>query len=137
AGTLKKSAGTSVATIGVTNFTNSGTGSVLEVDSGSVTIANSFTNNGTITLKSTGVTGTTLNVGGNLTLTPTSVVQSEIAGTGSFGKINVTGVADLQGTLYFSKTAGYTPLVNDAFPVITYGSKTGNNFSTIAALFPG
>ena len=50
------------------------------------------------------------------------------AGTGSshYGKVTVTGAAQLGGTLDIVLTNGFAPNIGDSFQIMTFGSSTGS-----------
>jgi large repetitive protein len=97
-GIFAKSAGTGTSNIGVPlNNTASGT---VKAMSGTMSFTNGLTQSGTL-------------------LFP-------IAAAASFGKISVTGAFALAGTLTATTTGGYTPTNGSAFPILTFGSRSGN-----------
>ena len=53
-----------------------------------------------------------------------------ISGAASFGKINLSGAAALNGTLSANLNGGYIPNSTNSFAVLSYGSKTGVFTST-------
>jgi hypothetical protein len=97
-GILAKSAGSNTSTIGVP-VTNTASGTIKAM-LGTMSFTNGLTQSGTL-------------------LFP-------IAAAASFGKISVTGAFALAGTLTASTTGGYTPTNGTAFPILTFGSRSGN-----------
>src|ERR1019366_8188279 len=96
-GTLEKTGGTGTSTMDW-NFNNSG-GTVLPLD-GTVGFDNGL----------------------NLT---NGLLSFAISGPSSFGKISVSGPANLSGTLSANLNSGYSPPVTTSFQLITYGSESG------------
>ncbi|MDP3192060.1 filamentous hemagglutinin N-terminal domain-containing protein [Rhodoferax sp.] len=74
----------------------------------------------------------TLNITGNLTLSPTSTTLIELWGTtaGLFDVINVSGIASLAGALNATTGNGYVPSVGHSLRFMTFASKTGSFGST-------
>jgi hypothetical protein len=74
----------------------------------------------------------TLNITGNLTLSPTSTTLIELWGTtvGLFDVINVSGTASLAGALNATTGNGYVPGVGHALRFMTFASSTGSFGST-------
>ena len=70
-----------------------------------------------------------LNISGNLNLTSASTtaieIASDVAGTG-YDQINVSGTANLNGTLSVSALNGYVPPAGSAYRIMTYSAKTGD-----------
>jgi hypothetical protein len=77
----------------------------------------------------------TLNVNGNYTQTATGVLNLEFAGPGAgqFDVLNVSGNANLAGTLDLTALAGFTPVGGESFDVLNYGSRTGT-FTSVNGL---
>ncbi|MCP4040702.1 MAG: hypothetical protein GY731_01945, partial [Gammaproteobacteria bacterium] len=94
-----------------------------------------FTNHGII---APGSSAGTLNILGNLTLSATSILDIELAGTTTAGEdydlLVVSGTANLGGTLRLTEIDGFASSVNDTFEVMTYAGRTGA-FSTIDQSF--
>ena len=113
-----------------------GVNDTLEIeDAATLTISGNVVNNGTLSLDA----GGTLNVGGNLTQSAAATVNEQVGSTpanGFLGKIAVTGAATLAGTFNLSIVDGYTPSLNQSYPVITYASHSGN-FSTYTGMNVG
>jgi hypothetical protein len=82
-----------------------------------------LTNAGTIT---TGV-GSTLRVYGNYQQSSTGTWTTQLSGTSpdQFGRLAVNNQANLAGTLNVIPTAGFSPLVGNAFDVLSFGSRSG------------
>ncbi|MCH8084208.1 MAG: hypothetical protein IH885_08225 [Myxococcales bacterium] len=78
--------------------------------------------------------GSLVKVFGFLTQASTGVISAEISGTSTaqFGRITVTGAANLAGTLNIN-LAGFEPSLNDSFQVMTYASRNGE-FATVNGL---
>jgi hypothetical protein len=101
AGMLKKTGGTGTSTLTVV-LVNSGT---LDAQSGTISLTGGYS-----------LTNGTLNFG--------------ISSLASFGKINLSGVAALTGTLSANLNGGYIPNSTNSFAVLSYGSETGTFTST-------
>ena len=85
----------------------------------------SFTNEGAV---SPGLSSGILNLAGDYTQSPSGTVRVEIggptAGTG-FDQLNITGNANLDGTLSVGLIGGFIPISGDSFRVLTFGSGAG------------
>jgi uncharacterized repeat protein (TIGR01451 family) len=97
-GIFAKSGGTGTSTVGVP-VNNNASGTVKAM-SGTMSFTNGLTQSGTL--------------------------YFPIAAAASFGKISVTGAFALAGTLTATTTGGYTPTNGTAFPIVTFGSRSGN-----------
>jgi predicted metal-binding protein/uncharacterized membrane protein len=96
AGTLRRSQGTSTATISIT-FTNTAT---VDAQVGALSFNENF-----------------VTAGGTLAFGVSSL--------GSFGQINVSGNVALNGTVSAEWLNGFTPAVGNTFAVLHYGSESG------------
>ena len=109
-------------------------GSLEILDGGSFTTAGDLDNAGTIDLAPG-----TLNVAGNYTQEATGAYDVGVGGLAAgsqFGQLNVTGQASLHGALSVSLLDSYAPPQGDSYPVLTFGSLTGN-FSAEFGLYLG
>ncbi|HNU10631.1 MAG TPA: PEP-CTERM sorting domain-containing protein [Rubrivivax sp.] len=97
-GTLIKSSGNGVSNINVI-FSNPASG-VVVLDSGTVALAESFANEGTL--------------------------DFGLSDLGSFGKLALAGATTLGGQVDVHFLGGYLPSVGDSFRLITYGSYSGS-----------
>lgn len=64
----------------------------------------------------------------NLTMTGSSVLLADLAGSGAdsgFGEIEVVGNATLNSSMNITLASGFTPQAGDSFPVVAAGSITG------------
>jgi uncharacterized repeat protein (TIGR01451 family) len=144
-GTIQVNAGTANTSSIAGNFTNQGTlninGATLVVTGNSFvnqsggTInaygtlnvsASAFTNNGTLI---DGNGAHLLNITGNYTQGAQGALNLEIGGTTAgtlFDQVAVTGQASLNGTLNLTLINGFSPVLNNAFKVLTYASATGS-----------
>lgn len=52
-------------------------------------------------------------------------IQAAISGTGSFGQLSISGIANLDGTFVANFTNSYIPNLGVSFQLITYASQTG------------
>ena len=79
-----------------------------------------------------GLSPGTLTIHGNYTQTASGVLQMEIGGIAAnqFDRLIVTGAANLGGTLDVALVNGFTPPVGTNFPILQYGSRTGNFTAT-------
>jgi filamentous hemagglutinin family protein len=70
----------------------------------------------------------TLNITGNLTLTPSSITAIELWGAtaGLYDVINVSGTVNLAGALNATTGNGYVPGVGDALRFMTFANSTGS-----------
>ncbi len=75
-----------------------------------------------------GLSPGTLAISGDLTLTDSSVLMIEIAGTGAgqYDAIAVGGALHLDGTLRILRSGSYVPVVGDALNILTFASHTGS-----------
>ena len=100
-------------------------GGILQVvDGGSFTTAGDLDNAGTI-----GLAAGTLNVAGNYTQEVRGNYDVGVGGLGpgtQFGQLNVTELATLNGVLSASLIDGYAPPPGGSYPVLTFGSVSGN-----------
>lgn len=92
---------------------------------GNGAIDGSVINDGTI------IPGTSpgiLSISGDLTLTDSSVLMIEIAGTGAgqYDAIAVGGALHLDGTLRILRSGSYVPVVGDALNILSFASHTGS-----------
>lgn len=86
-------------------------------------------NNGTI---AAGLSPGKLTIDGNLTLNSTSTIDIELGGTtqgANYDWIDVTGTANLNGTLNVSLYDGFNPAVLDTFQIITCGVARNGTFA--------
>ncbi|QQE12265.1 autotransporter-associated beta strand repeat-containing protein [Planctomycetota bacterium] len=103
---------------------------------GVMSLAGNYNNAGTI---SPGNSIGTVTVGGNLTLTDTSIYDMEIESTAGAGVgndlIDVGGTADVDGTLNIISISGYTPNGGDTFTILEADGGVSGEFSTILENF--
>ncbi|MFQ5704315.1 MAG: beta strand repeat-containing protein [Gemmatimonadales bacterium] len=154
-GTFQKSGGTFVTSIDIP-FTNA-SGGTLDVQTGSVRPL-TFTQSAGSVLQGTGtfdLSGATvtawegtirpggagatgiLTIQGNLPAGTSPTIEIDVGGTtpgsgvGTHDQLVITGVANFSGILDASNTVGgFSPVNNDAFTVLTYGSMAGT-FSNV------
>ncbi len=129
-GTFTKTSATGTGTTAISSVLNNLAGGVVDVVSGTLA-ANNVTNGGTISL----APATTLNVftsnfsGGNFTQTAAGTLAIQVGGapaTGLFGQVTVAGSASLNGTLNVTLVNGFAPTTGQVFPILTYGTNTGD-----------
>ncbi len=97
------------------------------------TRAGNLTNSGQITVGP----GSVLTVTGTFT-DNANTLNIEVAGrprTGQFGRVNVGGVATLNGALNINRVGGFGPTPNDMYQLMTFVSHVGR-FSQINGLLP-
>ncbi len=75
-----------------------------------------------------------LNITGDYSQTAAGTLNLELGSATSFDKFNITGAADLGGTLKLNLTSGFTPTIGTKFAVLTYGSATTKTFNTIQGI---
>ena len=120
------------------NVTVSGTGALINTFGGMTTNSGDFTlTNGAIgdtvgTLSNTGSltvgAGSTLTVNGNYTQSSSASLTIGVGGASSgneYGQLNITGAANLAGSVTASTASGFTPSAGENFPITTYASETG------------
>lgn len=98
--------------------------------SGVGTITGNLTHNGTFNV---GSSPGTMSVAGNLTLGAGSTLNIELGGTTqgiNYDLLQVTGSANLNGTMNVSLFGGFTGAAGNVFDVMTYASRTGD-FATV------
>jgi hypothetical protein len=94
---------------------------------GSGTINGNVTNSGVVSPGGDGVAGL-LTINGTYTQTATGTLALKLGGTGAtqYDRLHVSGAASLDGTLSVHLIAPFSPMLNDAFQVLTYASRTGD-----------
>jgi len=94
------------------------------------TVTGNVTHNGALNV---GSSPGTMTIAGNLALGAGSTLNVELGGTTqgvNYDLLQVTGTANLNGTMNVSLFGGFTGAAGNVFDVITYGSRTGN-FATV------
>jgi hypothetical protein len=94
-------------------------------------IAGNVNNNGGIL--SVGASPGTLTIAGNFIQGPGGVLNIELGGTTqgvNYDLLQVTGTANLNGTMNVTLFGGFVPAAGNLFDVITYASRTGD-FATV------
>ncbi len=102
--------------------TNAAAGSFTLQNGRSFTTGGAFTNLGHLTLGA----GSTLTVTGDFTQGAAATLEVLLGGTpdtGQFGRLVVTGRANLDGSLQITLANGYVPGTGDAFRILTYASR--------------
>jgi hypothetical protein len=104
--------------------TNAAAGSFTIQNGRNFTTAGNFTNNGILGVGA----GDTLTVSGNYTQSSTATLAVQLAGTGvsQFGRVTVTGLATLDGTLNVTLVGGFTPVIGNTFQIMSFGSESGD-----------
>jgi hypothetical protein len=127
-GTLNFAAGYT-QTSGITILSGGGlaSGSTIYINGGALT--GSGTINGPVfnaALLSPGSSPGTLTINGYYTQTASGELQMELAGLtpGEFDRLVVNGQATLAGTLKVTLLNGLTPALGDAFPILSFGSRS-------------
>jgi len=129
------SGGTFVAagTLLVTNTTGSGTGSgAVAVDSGATlggtgTIAGNVVNSGIV---APGMSAGTIHIGGTYAQAPGGTLAIELASNSNYDVLDVTGAANLSGTLIVSLISGFAPQQGSVFQIINASTLNATTFST-------
>jgi hypothetical protein len=67
----------------------------------------------------------TLQIDGGLALGPSSQLQIVLVGSGEYGQLNITGMAQLDGTLVLAFEEGYAPRAGDEFHFVNAESAAG------------
>ncbi len=65
-------------------------------------------------------------IDGDYTQTAAGVLDVEIASATMFDQLQISGAASLDGTINVTRPGGFVPVLNDAFPVLTFASRTGD-----------
>jgi hypothetical protein len=115
-GTLNFAAGAQAYNVGGNNLDNEGQFNV--VGSGTAYVAIPFINHGAVT-----VSNVTLQLSGGESLA-NGTLMFGITSSSNYGKLAISGPAALTGTLGITFN-GYTPVLNDAFGLISYSSQSG------------
>ncbi len=104
----------------INGFANFGT---LGASNGSLAVAGVSHQAGTLRAGPDGV----VTVNGALPLSAGGTLELHVSGTDTnrFGRVQVSGVASLAGTLRIVRAAGYVPIPNDRFRFMTFGSRSG------------
>jgi len=114
---------------GGAGWTNSGT---LRASTGNVRTLDSWTNGGSIQIGA----GRTFTAQSGFTQSAAGSVTVDIASAASFGVLDVTGAATLNGTLTINRTGGFEPNLGDTFVVMSFDSR-GGDFTAINGLAIG
>lgn len=114
------------------NLTAPAAGLVLNTGqlSGVGTVTGNLIHNGTLNV---GSSPGTMTIAGDLTLGAGSTLNIELGGTTqgvNYDLLQVTGTANLNGTMNVTLFGGFVPAAGNLFDVITYASRTGD-FATI------
>lgn len=75
-----------------------------------------------------------------LSIAPTSTIESRIAGTTAgtgFGQLRIDSGVVLDGSLNVTFASGFTPAGGNAFPLVTFGSRSGTFASVNTPIVPG
>jgi len=113
-------------------WTNTGT---LDASAGNIAAKGVWSNAGDIHVGA----GRALSNSGAFTQTAAGELALDVAGTAaaSYGKVTVTGAANLAGTLTITLTNGFVPALGNTFAIMTFASSTGS-FATVNGLdIPG
>ena len=114
---------TSDGNLTVDNFV-SNTGLITADADSVVTLAGNWTNDGILHAGAGGL----ITVNGNYTQSVIGTFNVDIGGTtiSDFGRVQVTGLASLAGTLNVNLVNGFVPIVGDIFDILTFGSRSGD-----------
>ncbi len=119
---------------GISSLSKISSGGELELQNAALTTSGNLDNAGTIDLAPG-----TLNVAGTFTQESTGTYDVAIGGTtpgSSFGQLNVSQSASLNGALSVNLINNYAPPQGQSYPILTFASKTGN-FSAESGLYLG
>ena len=119
--------------ISVNSFTLGNSDTLLINQAAALSTTGNFTNSGSLTLDA----GGHLSVGGKESETSSATINDQIGDTpasGSFSVLAVTGTVTLAGTFNLALVNGFTPSIGQDFPVITFASAGGGQFSTVTGL---
>jgi len=97
---------------------------------GTGTIAGSLTNAAIVT---PGDAPGMLTIQGNYTQTSAGALDINLAGTGAYGQLTISGTATLTGALNVTLTSGFTPAAGAWFTILTFAARSGD-FSTETGL---
>jgi hypothetical protein len=117
-GTQRLTGSAALPSAGLTQVTN---GAALVIDT-AVSVQNFGLLKGSLELTGNGA----LNVGGNYDQTVSGTLLIDIGGTSAFGTLNVTGTANLAGTLVVNLVNDFDPSLGDAYRVLTFGAVNGD-----------
>ncbi|MEM7706293.1 MAG: hypothetical protein AAF358_12110 [Pseudomonadota bacterium] len=126
-------AGSSAMLTGISNLRSS-SGLLLLRDGASFTTASDFANSGAIVLgagSQFGVAGAYASEGGSIAVTVGGRPQ-----TGQFGRLVVTGDAQLDGSLFVSLEDGFTPVLDDSYQVVGASMLNGSRFDEVLGAEP-
>jgi hypothetical protein len=118
--------GTSPVFTNIANLSANG-GTLALLNSAAFTTAGTFSNTATLIIGQ----GAVFTVTGNYNQGQGATLEIQLGGTPDtalFGQLNVGGTANLDGTLALTLVNGYIPTTGDAFPIMTYGSRS-NDFA--------
>jgi hypothetical protein len=120
-GAIRSQTSGRTVTVNPSSLTNQGT--LEAINGGNLSITNFEPNAG---LLHTG-TGSLISVTGDFTQSAAGAIQVELAGAAAseFGRVTVSGIATLDGTLNLQFANGFEPAVGATFPVLTYASRIG------------
>ena len=93
---------------------------------GSGTVTGNVTNNGTV---APGTSAGGLTVSGNYTMTASGILDIELAGTtpvSTYDRLNVSGTANLNGTLNVTLIGGYTPVGGETYAPLLFTTRVGD-----------
>jgi hypothetical protein len=111
-----------------TNIANlsANAGALALLDGAAFTRAERFSNTGTLTIGQ----GAVFTVTGDYSQGPNATLEIQLGGTSSglFGQLNISGTANLDGTLALTPVDGYIPTAGDAISIMSYGSRS-NDFA--------
>jgi hypothetical protein len=104
----------------VTSFVNLGT---VRAENGAFSMFNLAAHSGTLIAGTNGL----ITINGNLTQASAGIIEVHLAGTGAtqFGRVNITGIANLGGALNVIREGGYIPSLGNRFRFMTFASRSG------------
>jgi autotransporter family porin len=107
----------------------------IKIERGSVfgnggSLAANVTSGGTLTPADLSTTTGTLAITGTYAQNSTGALDINLAGTGQFNQLHVTGKASLSGTLNIGLLNGFVPPLHATFKILTCSARSGQ-FSTV------
>jgi hypothetical protein len=114
-----------------------GTLNIQTVQDARTPIATSVTNTGTIFLSADGVhPAAAVTINGDYTQAPQGTLKVQ-ANANSWAALNVTGTANLAGTLDVEWTGSQAPTIGQSLPIMNYGSVSGRFSKMLGAVIQG
>ena len=116
---------------GAGTFTNAGTVTADDAQSGQRNIIGNVVNNKTVTI---GAITLSLSAGNLTSTSPASVINVRVASASAFGRITSTGFFTLGGTLNIATDAGFWPATNQDYLLMNGAAARVGTFTTVNGL---